>query len=54
MFDMYTEHKDPVTNKVVMIQRDSDGAWIPFEEDNRDYQMYLAWIAAGNTPAIAS
>jgi len=54
MFDMYTEHKDPVTNEVFIIQRASDGAWIPLDPDNKDYQVYLAWVAAGNTPAITS
>ena len=29
------------------IQRE-DGASIPFDEDNVDYQEYLAWVAEGN------
>lgn len=28
----------------------SDGAYIPCDLGNRDYQAFLAWIGAGNTP----
>ena len=38
--------KGDLTN---MIKRKSDGAFIPFDESNRDYQDYLAWVAEGNT-----
>ena len=36
-----------------MIKRISDGAFIPFDSDNRDYQEYLEWVAEGNTPEEA-
>jgi hypothetical protein len=32
------------------VQRKADGAFIPFDPANRDYQDYLAWCAAGNEP----
>jgi len=32
----------------------SDGAFIPMVNDNTDYQAYLKWLEAGNTPEAAS
>jgi len=31
----------------------ADNAVIPFNNDNTDYQAYLAWIEQGNTPEPA-
>jgi hypothetical protein len=33
-----------------IIQRDEDGAFIPFDPANIDYQEYLTWLDQGNEP----
>jgi len=42
-----------LTASPATILRTSDGAFIPTDPANVDYQMYLAWVAAGNTPDAA-
>lgn len=43
-------YKDNIQNS---IQRLSDGAFIPFDPANTDYQAYLKWLDEGNTPLPA-
>ena len=41
------------TESTTTVLRKSDNAVIPFDEENTDYQEYLAWLAEGNTPEEA-
>jgi len=50
---MYKLIKNPFTGETTTVLRLSDNACIPFDPDNVDYQEYLKWIAAGNTPTSA-
>jgi hypothetical protein len=46
--------KNPITNAdAICIKRLSDSAQIPFDPSNTDYQQYLKWLEAGNTPEPA-
>jgi hypothetical protein len=45
---MYQLQKDKLDNKVVSVLRQQDGASIPVNEANTDYQAYLEWLAEGN------
>jgi len=46
--------KDSKTgNELNVILRKTDNAYIPKNENNTDYQEYLAWVAEGNTAEAA-
>jgi hypothetical protein len=50
---MYKQCKNEFQEIVNSVIRISDGASIPFDPDNTDYQAYLTWVAQGNQPTPA-
>lgn len=42
-----------LTGDLNQVQRLSDGAFIPFDPANTDYQAYLRWLEEGNVPEPA-
>ena len=50
---MYKIINSLVAKVPVGCRRISDNAFIPFDPANSDYQVYLKWLAAGNTPEPA-
>ena len=50
MYKLFKNENGILVNGVI---RTTDGASIPFDEQNVDYQSYLAWCADGNEPTPA-
>jgi hypothetical protein len=49
---MYKLIKNPDGGQSTAVLRDGKDS-IPFDPDNTDYQEYLRWLEAGNTPEPA-
>jgi hypothetical protein len=50
---MYKLKNSVLTGENISIIRLSDNALIPLDPANTDYQEYLKWLDAGNTPEAA-
>lgn len=51
MYKQTLTYKNEISKTI--IQRITDGAYITIGADNTDYQAYLQWLDAGNTPEAA-
>jgi len=50
---MYKQCSTSIGHLAQSVIRTSDGACIPFDNDNVDYQKYLEWVSQGNQPEPA-
>jgi hypothetical protein len=54
MYKLYSQtYMGQTTQSVIRFDGIDCYTSIPFAPDNTDYQEYLAWLAAGNTPEPA-
>ena len=49
----FTDSISGITTEGDTIIRTTDNAAIPKDEENKDYQAYLKWVAEGNTAEAA-
>jgi len=54
-YKLLGNHTEPskVGTPIEFILRKEDGAWIPKDPANTDYQEYLEWVEEGNTADAA-
>jgi hypothetical protein len=52
MYQLLSPHPMGYDN-IKRINEDGSVTYIPMVEDNTEYQAYLVWLAAGNTPLPA-
>jgi len=50
---MYKLINSPYTNNPISVLKIADNLCIPLDPNNTDYQAYLKWVDAGNTPLPA-
>lgn len=51
MYKEYIGADGKISKGIIRIE---DELFIPFDQDNTDYQDYLKWVAEGNTPLEAT
>ena len=52
-YDNHLNKVDGLKVEENVVLRLRDNAYVYFIEDSKDYQEYLKWLAAGNTPEPA-